>query len=79
MTKAEMEEFKPDWFDKGAAVFSMGSFFVKEYEKLLGTRMVVDNYGMYEKYMSNFIARGPVDEFERSGNGASWACISSIW
>ena len=29
--------------------------FDDQYEKLLGTRMVVDNYGMYEKYMSNFI------------------------
>ena len=74
VTKAEMEEFKPDWFDKGAAVFSMGSFFVKEYEKLLGTRMVVDNYGMYEKYMSNFIARGPVDEF---GKKREW-CIMGM-
>ena len=74
VTKAEMEEFKPGWFDKGAAVFSMGSFFVKEYEKLLGTRMVVDNYGMYEKYMSNFIARGPVDEF---GKKREW-CIMGM-
>ena len=52
----------------------MGSFFVKEYEKLLGTRMVVDNYGMYEKYMSNFIARGPVDEF---GKKREW-CIMGM-
>ncbi|MDD3367584.1 MAG: tyramine oxidase subunit B [Lachnospiraceae bacterium] len=74
VTKQDMEEFKPDWFKKGAAVFSMGSFFVKEYDKLLNTTMVVDNYGMYEKYMKNFIARGPVDEL---GNKREW-CIMGM-
>ena len=29
-TKAEMEELKPNLLDKRAALFSMGSFFVKE-------------------------------------------------
>lgn len=65
VTKQEMEEFHVDWFKKGAAVFSMGSFFAKADEQFLQTKMVVDNYGMYEKYMNNFIARGPVDEMGR--------------
>lgn len=74
VTKQDMEEFKPYWFKKGATVFSMGSFFVKEYDKFLDTKMVVDNYGMYEKYMNNFIARGPVDEL---GNKREW-CIMGM-
>ena len=65
VTKQDMEEFKMEWFKKGATVFSMGTYFSKEYEKFLDTKMVVDNYGMYEKYMNNFIARGPVDELGR--------------
>ena len=65
VTKQDMEEIKPDWFKKGSAVFSMGSFFVKEFDKMKETTMVVDNYGMYEKYMKNFVARGPVDELGR--------------
>ncbi len=65
VTKQEMEEFKMEWFKKGATVFSMGTYFSKEYEKFLDTTMVVDNYGMYEKYMKNFIARGTVDELGR--------------
>lgn len=74
VTKQDMEEFKPYWFKKGATVFSMGSFFVKEYDKFLNTKMVVDNYGMYEKYINNFIARGPVDEL---GNKREW-CIMGM-
>lgn len=65
VTKQDMEEFKLEWFKKGATVFSMGTFFSREYEKFPGTKMVVDNYGMYEKYMKNFTARGPVDELGR--------------
>ena len=65
ITKQYMEYFKMEWFKKGATVFSMGTYFSKEYEKFLDTKMVVDNYGMYEKYMNNFIARGPVDELGR--------------
>lgn len=65
VTKQDMEEFKMDWFKKGATVFSMGTYYSKEYERFLDTKMVVDNYGMYEKYMRNFIARGPVDELGR--------------
>lgn len=74
VTKQDMEEFKLDWFKKGSTVFSMGSFFVKEYDAFLNTTMVADNYGMYEKYMNNFIARGPVDE---SGNKREW-CIMGM-
>lgn len=74
VTKTDMEEFKLDWFKKGASVFSMGSFFAKEYDKFLDTTMVVDNYGMYEKYMKNFIARGPVDDL---GNKREW-CIMGM-
>lgn len=74
VTKQDMEEFKPDWFKKGATVFSMGSFFVKEYDKFLNTKMVVDNYGMYEKYMNNFIARGAVDDL---GKKREW-CIMGM-
>ncbi|MDD3412773.1 MAG: tyramine oxidase subunit B [Lachnospiraceae bacterium] len=74
VTKTDMEEFKLEWFKKGASVFSMGSFFAKEYDKFLGTTMVSDNYGMYEKYMKNFVARGPVDEF---GNKREW-CIMGM-
>lgn len=72
VTKQNMEEFKLDWFKKGASVFSMGSFYVQEYDKFLGTTMVVDNYGMYEKYMKNFLAIGPVDEF---GNKRKWGAL----
>lgn len=52
----------------------MGSFLYRQYDEFLNTTMVVDNYGMYEKYLSNFIARGPVDEF---GNKREW-CIMGI-
>ncbi len=65
VTKQDMEEFKPEWFKKGATVFSLGSFLIRDFEKLSNMKMVADNYGMYEKYMKNFIARGPVDELGR--------------
>ena len=71
VTKENMEEFRLEWFKKGAAVFSMGSFLYRKYEDFTNTVMVVDNYGMYKKYLSNFIARGPVDEF-------STGCIPSL-
>lgn len=74
VTKQDMEEFHPSWFKKGASIFSMGSFFAKEYDAFLHTTMVVDNYGMYEKYMSNFVARGPVDDL---GNKREW-CIMGM-
>lgn len=74
VTKQNMPEFKLEWFKKGSSVFSMGSFYTKDYDKFTGTTMVVDNYGMYEKYMRNFVARGPVDEF---GNKREW-CIMGI-
>lgn len=74
VTKQDMEEFHLEWFKKGATVFSMGSFLYRQYDEFLSTTMVVDNYGMYEKYLSNFIARGPVDEF---GNKREW-CIMGI-
>ena len=63
------EEFHLDWFKKGAAVFSMSSFLYRNFDELKQTTMVVDNYGMYEKYLNNFIARGPVDEL---GNKREW-------
>ena len=66
------EEFKMDWFKKGATVFSMGSFLWRDFDSLLGVKMVVDNYGMYDKYMNNFIARGPVDEL---GNKREWVIM----
>lgn len=72
VTKENMEEFHLEWFKKGATVFSMGSFFYRNYEDFLHTTMVVDNYGMYEKYLSNFKARGPVDEF---GNKREWVIM----
>ena len=72
VTKDNMEEFKLEWFKKGATVFSMGSFLYRKYEDFLNTTMVVDNYGMYEKYLSNFKARGPVDEF---GNKREWVIM----
>lgn len=74
VTKQDMEEFHLEWFKKGATVFSMGSFLYRQYDEFLDTTMVVDNYGMYEKYLSNFIDRGPVDEF---GNKREW-CIMGI-
>ncbi len=74
VSKENMEEFHKEWFKPGATVFSMGSFYYKKFDDFLDTKMVVDNYGMYEKYMSNFIARGPVDEF---GNKREW-CIMGI-
>ena len=66
------EEFRLEWFKKGASVFSMGSFLFREFDKLTDTTMVVDNYGMYDKYMNNFIARGPVDEL---GNKREWVIM----
>lgn len=63
VTKENMEEFRLEWFKKGATVFSMGSFLYRKYEDFKNTTMVVDNYGMYQKYLNNFIARGPVDAF----------------
>lgn len=69
-----MEEIDPAWFKKGSTVFSMSTFFVRQFDKLIGMKMVVDNYGMYEKYLSNFIARGPLDDF---GNKREW-CIMGM-
>lgn len=74
VSKQDMEEFHTDWFKKGATVFSMGSFLYRQFDDFLDTTMVVDNYGMYEKYLSNFIARGTLDEF---GNKREW-CIMGI-
>lgn len=72
VTRQNMEEFHLEWFKKGATVFSMGSFLYRNYEDFLHTTMVVDNYGMYEKYLSNFKARGPVDEL---GNKREWVIM----
>lgn len=72
VSKENMEEFKLEWFKKGATVFSMGSFLYRQYNDFVNTKMVVDNYGMYKKYLSNFIARGPVDEF---GNKREWVIM----
>lgn len=72
VTKENMEEFKLEWFKKGATVFSMGSFLYRQYDDFKKTIMVVDNYGMYQKYLNNFIARGPVDEF---GNKREWVIM----
>ena len=60
------------WFKKGATVFSMGSFLYRNYEEFLKTTMVVDNYGMYQKYLSNFKARGEYDEL---GNKREWVIM----
>lgn len=68
----QAEEFHLDWFKKGATIFSMGSFLYRNFEDLLQVKMVVDNYGMYDKYMNNFIARGPVDEL---GNKREWVIM----
>lgn len=35
-------------------MFSLGSFYFTEYDKLPSVIMVVDNYGMYDKYMKNY-------------------------
>lgn len=72
VSKENMEEFHLEWFKKGATVFSMGSFLYRKYDDFLNTTMVVDNYGMYEKYLSNFKAKGPVDEF---GNKREWVIM----
>lgn len=72
VTKENMEEFKLEWFKKGATVFSMGSFLYRKYEDFKNTTMVVDNYGMYQKYLNNFIERGPVDAF---GNKREWVIM----
>lgn len=72
VTKENMEEFKLEWFKKGATVFSMGSFLYRSYEDFKNTTMVVDNYGMYQKYLNNFIARGPVDAF---GKKREWVIM----
>lgn len=72
VTKENMEEFRLEWFKKGATVFSMGSFLYRKYEDFKNTTMVVDNYGMYQKYLNNFIARGPVDTF---GNKREWVIM----
>lgn len=68
----QAEEFHLDWFKKGAAIFSMGSFLYRNFDELLNVKMVVDNYGMYDKYMNNFLARGPVDEL---GNKREWVIM----
>ena len=65
VNKADMEEFKPEWFEPGCTVFSLGSFYFTEYDKLPSVTMVVDNYGMYDKYMKNFMAIGWTDELGR--------------
>ncbi len=72
VSSENLEEFKLEWFKKGATVFSMGSFLYRKYDDFTNTKMVVDNYGMYEKYLSNFIARGPVDEL---GNKREWVIM----
>lgn len=72
VTKENMEEFQIKWFKKGATVFSMGSFLYRQYEDFLNTTMVVDNYGMYQKYLSNFLARGLTDDF---GNKREWVIM----
>ena len=72
VTPDKAEEFHLDWFKKGATIFSMGSFLYRNFDELVGTTMVVDNYGMYDKYMNNFIARGPVDEL---GNKREWVIM----
>lgn len=72
VTKENMEEFRLEWFKKGATVFSMGSFLYRKYEDFKNATMVVDNYGMYQKYLNNFIARGPVDAF---GNKREWVIM----
>ena len=74
VSKADMEEFHIEWFKKGATVFSMGSFLYRKFDDFLSTKMVVDNYGMYQKYLSNFMARGETDEL---GNKREW-CIMGI-
>ena len=72
VSPAEAEEFHMEWFKKGATVFSMGSFMWRDFEALTSATMVVDNYGMYDKYMRNFEARGPVDEL---GNKREWVIM----
>lgn len=72
VTKENMEEFHLEWFKKGATVFSMGSFLYRKYDDFLQTTMVVDNYGMYQKYLSNFKARGEYDAF---GNKREWVIM----
>lgn len=74
VTKDDMPEFKFEWFKKGACVFSMGSFYTKDYDVFLKSKMVVDNQGMYEKYMNNFVARG---EFDERGKKREW-CIMGM-
>lgn len=74
VSKDDMEEFHIGWFKKGATVFSMGSFLYRKFDDFLSTKMVVDNYGMYQKYLSNFMARGETDEL---GNKREW-CIMGI-
>lgn len=72
VSKENMEEFKLEWFKKGATVFSMGSFLYRQYNDFTKTKMVVDNYGMYQKYLSNFKARGEYDAF---GNKREWVIM----
>ncbi len=72
VTPDKAEEFHLSWFKKGASVFSMGSFLYREFDELTGTTMVVDNYGMYDKYMNNFLARGAFDEL---GNKREWVIM----
>ena len=72
VTPDKAEEFHLDWFKKGASIFSMGSFLYRQFDELVNTTMVVDNYGMYDKYMNNFIARGAVDEF---GKKREWVIM----
>ena len=72
VTPDKAEEFHIEWFKKGASIFSMGSFLYRNFDELIDTKMVVDNYGMYEKYLNNFHARGEYDEL---GNKREWVIM----
>lgn len=52
--KGKWPAFKMEWFKKGAVVISTGSFWMENYDEMLGARIVTDNYAMYVDYVDNF-------------------------
>lgn len=52
--KGKWPSFKMEWFKKGSVVISTGSFWLDNFDDMLGASMVVDNYPMYVDYVKNF-------------------------
>ena len=51
-----------DWMKRGATVVSMGHFVVEDRQGFRGMKLVTDQYDLYDKYMDEFVAQGPMGE-----------------